>query len=46
MANKHDYRIQQDNWKIANTLALADQNGDKKLVEWCERELERRKTIK
>lgn len=46
MANKHDYRIRQDNWKIANTLALADQNGDKKLVDWCERELEKRKNIK
>jgi len=46
MANKHDYRIQQDNRKIANTLALAEQNGDKKLVAWCERELERRKNIK
>jgi len=46
MANEHDYRIWQDNWKIANTLVLAEQNGDKKLVDWCERELERRKNIK
>lgn len=46
MGTKHDYRIQCDNWKIANTLALADLNGDTKLVEWCEHELERRKNIK
>lgn len=46
MGTEHDYRIQCDNHKIEHTLMHADLNGDTKLVEWCERELERRKNIK